>query len=71
MAEPAEDNNEMERILNEMGFNSDVLRKFSDENISVSTVELLSDSDLESIGVLTIGARALLRKKCREMQISK
>ena len=34
--------------------------------ILVSTVPLLTDNDLVSLGVQTVGERAELRKKCRD-----
>ena len=38
--------------------------------VFVSTVPLLTDRDLEELGIKTVGDRAVLRKRCRDSERS-
>lgn len=38
--------------------------------VYISTVPLLTDRDLEELGIKTVGDRAVLRKQCRDSERS-
>jgi hypothetical protein len=56
---------QIEKILCELNYASDVVEKFKQEKIDVSVVVLLTDQELSDLGIKTVGDRAVLRKNCR------
>ena len=55
----------MRRILESLGVENDVIRNFEAQEISPTVVQTLTDTQLEELGIKTLGKRQLLRGRCQ------
>ncbi|XP_065887912.1 uncharacterized protein [Dysidea avara] len=61
----------MESVLRDLNFSDEVVERFKEEKVFVSTIPLLTDSDFSELGIKTMGQRAMLKKRCCDISQGK